>query len=103
MSVWVFKDIATASACFQEVGVTPGGVWLWQSPAFDDNGNLTGLEAFNKYTPLVGADGRCAMMHSFSEEDEIFMECQWLPGISAGTVKRLEALPNDWVYPKGEV
>lgn len=100
MSVWVFSDLATMSQRLNEGGVTPvGGVWLWQGPVFDESGILVGLEAENLYHPLTGADGRCAMMHPFCEEDDIFIEALCADLIVSGKVQKLDALPPDWKYP----
>jgi hypothetical protein len=98
----VFRDRATCDACLQDLTVTDGGVWLYQAPRYDEAGNYIGMKPTNLYQPLVGADGRCAISHGFSEDDIVQMATYWASEIKSGMVEFHESLPPDWAYPNLE-
>ena len=95
----VFKDRSTCDACLAGITVTDGGVWLFQGPRYGTDGEYLGMNPVNLYQPLVGADGRCAMCHPFSEDDLCQMAVYWESEVKSGAVEFHDALPKDWVYP----
>lgn len=86
--VIVFKTLSLFNQIAEEITVTESGVWTYQGIRFTKN----------LYTPCQGADGRCAMCHNFSEEDEAFLKT-YCDGLDVQFVEG-DKLPADWVYPK---
>ena len=83
----MFQTKVEADAIIQELAVTPfGSVWLWKEP----EANVNQIQ----YTQ--DATGRCAIAHSFSEEDRDWIEA-YLDSMTK--VQILDALPGDWQYP----
>ena len=95
----VFKDRATCDACLAGITVTDGGVWLFQGPRYGTDGEYLGMNPTNLYTPLTGADGRCAMCHPFSEDDVVQMATFWASEVKSGAVEFHDCMPADWKYP----
>lgn len=98
----VFANRTVCDACLAGLTVTDGGVWLFQGPVYDEKGVYTGMNKDNIYQPLVGADGRCAMCHAFSEDDAVQMTTYWKTEVGKGDVEFHDEMPADWKYPKGE-
>lgn len=84
----IFKDKALFDQIAEEVTVTESGVWTYQGDRY----------VKNAYQPCMGADGRCAMCHNFSEEDEAFLRT-YCEGLDVQFLEG-DALPGDWVYPE---
>lgn len=84
----MFKTKALFDQIAEEIVVTESGIYTYQGVRFDRN----------LYSPCMGADGRCAMCHAFSEEDEAFLRT-YCEGFDVVFVEG-DKLPSDWQYPK---
>jgi hypothetical protein len=90
----VFQTKALADEILKEICCTPnleggiGPVILWWLP---ENG-------VNRVAYCEGADGRCLISHPFSEVDRDWFEAYMAEWITAGTVKILDAIPDNWAY-----
>ena len=94
-TVIVFQTKALADQICQEIATTPGieggigPVWVWYDPDTPEN----------DVQYAIGADGRCAISHPWSEIDRDWLEAYMDEWIQVGQVQILDALPDDWKYP----
>lgn len=87
MTVIVFSDKTKADAVCNEIAATPYGlVWCWYDPDRPENA----------VQYAQSADGRCAIVHPFEEQDQAWLEV-YLDGMAG--VRILNVLPADWQYP----
>lgn len=90
----LFKDKFVYDRAVNEAIVLDSGLWLYQGPGGKD------LSPINLGSPAIGADGRCAICHPFSEGELQQMAVLWDEEIQTGDIEFHDELPEDWKWPE---